>query len=83
MTVAVFLLAVISLIGGLAASKDEERRRAMVEQREVEAMDRDRLVEDITRSVKKSMGFIKVRCRYCGGLNDEHDEKCESCGAPL
>jgi rubrerythrin len=26
---------------------------------------------------------VKVRCRYCGALSDENDEKCESCGAPL
>lgn len=40
--------------------------------------------EEVAQSVKESMkGTIKVRCRYCGGLNDEHDDRCESCGAPL
>ena len=26
---------------------------------------------------------IRVRCRYCGTLNREHDDKCDSCGASL
>jgi hypothetical protein len=26
---------------------------------------------------------VMVRCRYCGSLNHEHDERCDSCGASL
>ena len=26
---------------------------------------------------------VKVKCRYCGQLNDQLNSKCESCGAPL
>lgn len=26
---------------------------------------------------------IRVRCRYCGSLNPQEDEKCIGCGAPL
>lgn len=26
---------------------------------------------------------VKVRCRYCGGLGDEVDGRCPSCGAAL
>ncbi len=26
---------------------------------------------------------VRVRCRYCGSLNPEPAEKCESCGATL
>ena len=26
---------------------------------------------------------VRVRCRYCGTLNEEHDDKCDSCGAGL
>jgi RNA polymerase subunit RPABC4/transcription elongation factor Spt4 len=26
---------------------------------------------------------IRVRCRYCGGLNAQDAEKCLTCGAPL
>lgn len=31
----------------------------------------------------KAATQVKTRCRYCGALNEEHDEKCGSCGAPL
>jgi uncharacterized membrane protein YvbJ len=27
--------------------------------------------------------FVRVRCRYCGSLNEEQDDRCESCGASL
>jgi hypothetical protein len=77
-----FVVAVLSLIGGLASSRDEAQKRMTAELAEAEA--RDRLAKDVARSVRESMtGMIKVRCRYCGGLNGENDEKCESCGAPL
>jgi len=26
---------------------------------------------------------VKVRCRYCGSLNDESSNRCHSCGASL
>lgn len=77
-----FLFALIALVGGLAASKNEAERKYMEELAEDEA--RERFVDDVATSVKERMtGMIKVRCRYCGALNGEHDEKCESCGAPL
>lgn len=76
------LMAIVSLVGGLAASEKEARRiRHAAWEKETA---RERLVEDVAYSVRESMkGTIKVRCRYCGGLNGEEDEKCESCGAPL
>lgn len=62
---------------GAEADRRAEAQRAADEERE-------RLKEEVAQSVKETMkGTIKVRCRYCGGLNGEHDEKCESCGAPL
>jgi len=33
--------------------------------------------------VEKKATKIKLKCRYCGSLNDEHAERCESCGAGL
>lgn len=76
---------IVSLIARVHEDRliEEERTRAEEEwtRREEE---RDRFKEEVARSVKESIkGTIKVRCRYCGGLNEEHDEKCESCGAPL
>jgi Flp pilus assembly protein TadB len=32
---------------------------------------------------KRQMELIKVKCRYCGGLNSPTEERCEFCGAPL
>ena len=32
---------------------------------------------------KRQQDLIKVKCRYCGGLNSQTDEKCGFCGAPL
>jgi len=32
---------------------------------------------------KRQMELIKVKCRYCGGLNSQTDERCGFCGAPL
>jgi len=26
---------------------------------------------------------VKVRCRYCGALNDQQDNRCEACGSSL
>jgi sensor histidine kinase YesM len=41
---------------------------------------RDQQISQITKAVKST---IKVRCRYCGTLNDEDASNCESCGATL
>jgi hypothetical protein len=43
-----------------------ERRGMPVEK------DRDVIIKEV----------IKVRCPYCGGLMDEHDEICPVCGRP-
>ena len=37
-------------------------------------------IEEIVRAVKTT---IRVRCRYCGTLNDEKANKCEACGGAL
>ena len=42
--------------------------------------DRKREIEEIVKAVKAT---IKVRCRYCGMLNEEKSNKCESCGGAL
>jgi hypothetical protein len=31
----------------------------------------------------RSASAIRVRCRYCGSLNKQEEEKCIGCGAPL
>ena len=37
-----------------------------------------KLVEEFRKEA-----LIKVRCRYCGALNPQNDQKCIGCGAPL
>jgi hypothetical protein len=41
---------------------------------------RQKEIEEIVKAVKST---IRVRCRYCGTLNEEKSNKCESCGASL
>jgi RNA polymerase subunit RPABC4/transcription elongation factor Spt4 len=40
-----------------------------------------RYAEQVEKLRKESA--IRVRCRYCGSLNPQEDEKCIGCGAPL
>lgn len=59
-----------------------------VKRHEEQKAERERAAEEarseaFAQRVASQNDGIKVRCRYCGALNDEHDEKCESCGAPL
>jgi rubrerythrin len=42
--------------------------------------DRDLQIHQIAEAVKST---VKVRCRYCGTLNEENASNCESCGATL
>ncbi len=51
---------------------------------EQRAFDKKQLTEEqIAEIVKAVKSTIKVRCRYCGTLNDEAAGKCESCGANM
>jgi hypothetical protein len=47
---------------------------------EARRLDRLRHKDEIVKAVKST---IKVRCRYCGTLNDEGANKCDSCGGVL
>lgn len=53
--------------------KEEERKRLKEEERSAQ-------MREIVEAVK---GTIKVRCGYCGTLNDEKATTCEACGGPL
>lgn len=71
------------MIGYSFVHKRTVEERALEEERAASEA-RERLRDEIAESVKERLkGDVKVRCRYCGALNDEHDDKCESCGAPL
>lgn len=73
-----FTLGLIFVWLGIQMRKSERlnaewaRRRAEVE--------REAQVKEIVDAVKST---IKVRCRYCGTLNEEKEKTCESCGGPL
>ena len=71
------------LIVGAVLSKQNEDRLAR-EAASAELQRQERLRNEIAEAVKESMkSNIKVRCRYCGSLNDESASKCDSCGATL
>ncbi len=46
---------------------------------------RYRVLGQYTKKVEKlrKEAAVRVKCRYCGTLNSESAEKCESCGAGL
>jgi rubrerythrin len=76
------LTGVVFVVASLV-SKERQERLAEEERMRAEE-ERARFSEEVAQTVKESLkGTIKVRCRYCGALSDENDEKCESCGAPL
>ncbi len=81
----VALMGVVMLVIGAIlilysrVTKDNEARRLEAEAR-AEEEERQRNIQDIANAVKSS---IKIRCRYCGSLNDESATKCDSCGATL
>lgn len=57
-----------------------QRDLRMEEERAEEERLREDEKEDIVRAVKST---IKIRCRYCGTLNEEKATRCESCGGSL
>jgi rubrerythrin len=58
--------------------KEAEERAAAAEEAE------ERFKDEIAMAVQERLkGTIRVRCRYCGSLNDEDAIKCDSCGATL
>lgn len=77
-----FLAGMIAVILSFASyrrheSEAEERVTAAEEAQE-------RFKEEVAEAVKESIkGTIKIRCRYCGSLNDENANRCDSCGATL
>jgi rubrerythrin len=79
------LMGALSLIIGLVfvvlsfkVKNDEERR--LESQAKADEAARQRDIQDIADAVKSN---IKVRCRYCGTLNEEDASKCSACGAAL
>lgn len=67
-------------------SEWERRIDAQIEASEMEndlrshRLERQKEIDEIVKAVKAT---IMVRCRYCGTLNEEKANKCESCGGSL
>ena len=59
--------------------KDSEERKRQ-EQMEAQEAARQSNVQEIANALRSS---IKIRCRYCGTLNEEAASNCSSCGATL
>lgn len=94
--VGMIFLGIMMIGAALAAKKgadnaeDESLRAAQFEKMEQQLeweeaarqrqREREREVQEIIKAVKTT---IRVRCRYCGTLNEEKANKCESCGAIL
>lgn len=83
-TIAALMGVVLLVIGVILillsrVMKDGEARR-LEEEARAEEEERQRNIQDIAKAVKSN---IKIRCRYCGSLNDESATKCDSCGAAL
>lgn len=60
----------------------EEEEAARTWQQDIQARQelKQREIDEIVKAVKST---IRVRCRYCGTLNEETANKCESCGGSL
>ncbi len=77
-----FLAGVFVIVMSFVAA---ERRQREAKENALAAEEADEKFKDeVAEAVKERMkGTIKVRCRYCGSLNDEEAVKCDSCGATL
>jgi uncharacterized membrane protein len=77
--VLIFVGFIMILLSFFVHKHEDEEEVARLETVEEE---RKEQIEEIAKVIKDQM-TVKVRCRYCGGLNDEKANKCESCGAAL
>ncbi len=78
----VIAIGVVLIIASPFVKQREEEQR--LEMESTEELEEKRFKEEIAAAVQEKMkGMIKVRCKYCGSLNDETADKCESCGAAL
>ena len=77
-----FLFSLVMFAGYFIAKSREQERIRREEMAAAEA--REQLRNEVSEAVKETLkGAIKVRCRYCGSLNEENSSKCESCGGSL
>ncbi len=76
------LMAIMGIASAIASVGKQERLAQEKAAAELEAQ--ERLRNEIADAVKQNLkSNIKVRCKYCGSLNDETATKCDSCGAAM
>ena len=78
MTAGTVILGIVLIIAAFYVKTHEEDRAAHERTASMEQREQER--REFVAAVKST---IKVRCTYCGTLNEEDAEKCESCGGPL
>jgi ribosomal protein L40E len=78
MGVVVMLLAPLARRSEIEANIQRDLR--LEEQQAEDERLREEEKQEIVRAVKST---IKIRCRYCGTLNEEKATRCESCGGSL
>lgn len=60
--------------------QDQDAPIADTDSGDYQDLARELLKNEVVKEIKST---IKVRCRYCGTLNDEGATNCEACGATL
>lgn len=80
MTIGMLVLGLVFIALSFYVKKHDEAKLA--QERAAEEELSKKLAQNIA-SAARAAAPVKVRCRYCGALSDENDEKCESCGATL
>jgi len=60
--------------------QEEDDARAIEQELQARRAARQKEIDEIVKAVKST---IRVRCQYCGTLNEETANKCETCGASL
>lgn len=76
--ICVSALGFVTIWLGLRRRESERSRAELAES--LAQVEHEIQVKEIVDAVKST---IKVRCRYCGTLNEEEERVCESCGGPL
>lgn len=91
----IFILSFICLgIGFACISSTKKTNKQLEKQIETindneESIQSDREIDDLEHELKKQKLIseinnykkVKVICKYCGTTNDNHDKKCQNCGA--
>jgi ribosomal protein L40E len=81
----IFVIAIISVIGYVFASRKDEGATQLTPkfQAPIDKAGSQIVSQVIEREKVIEREIVKVKCRYCGALNNQTAQKCSSCGAVL